>query len=237
LLGLIWWSGDVILSYAALLLFYGMLFDRLLDFGWGKAALPFVLMGVSGGLYALVRREPRRAYYAEALTTVRWLALAMVLAAGNYYIVRELNAALLDPLPPTSPQIALPGLFWAFTVGVPLLYLLVGVRSRSRMFLILGMLGVAGAVATARHYYGTWPVSVVLTVDGAGVIGLAVLLIRYLQSPRFGFTDVPDDEPPHALLQHVGTLTTLQAQANAAHQPHLRFGGSDFDGGGAGEKY
>jgi hypothetical protein len=243
LLGLIWWSGDVILSYSALVLFYGLLFDRLLDFSWGKLALPFVLMGVSGGLYALVHHEPRRTYYAEALGTVRWLALAMVVLAGNYYVVRELNAALLDPVPPTSPEIALPGLFWAFTVGVPLLYLAVGIRTRSRMFLILGGLGIAAAVATVRHYYGTLPLSVVLAIDGAIVSGLAVALIRYLrpdmpERPRHGFTDVPDEEPPHALLQHIGTLTTMQAQANAQQQPHLRFGGSsDYDGGGAGDRY
>ena len=237
LLALIWYSGDVILTYLALAAFYGFLFDRLIDFSWGKAALPFVLMGASGGLFALTRREPKRAYYSEALGTVRWLSLSVLLAAGNYFIVRELNGLLLDPMPLTSPEIRLSGLFWLLTFGLSTLYLIVGVRQRNRMFLILGTIGVAAAVATFRHYYGTWPLSVVLAFDGAVTIGLAALLIRYLRQPRHGLTDAPDDEPPHALVRHIGTLTTIQATANAQDQPHLRFGGGDFSGSGAGERY
>ncbi|MEZ0608576.1 hypothetical protein ACAW74_08675 [Fibrella sp. WM1] len=237
LLALIWYSGDVMLSYIALGLFYGLIFDRLLDFSWGQSAMPFVLMGVSGLLFVLVRKEPRRAYYAEALGVVRWLSLGMLLAAGNYFVVRELNALLLDRRPPVSPQIALPGLFWLFTFGLPITYLTIGIRQRNRMLLILGTLGVAAAVATFQHYYITWPRSVTLAVDGTLLIGVAVLLIRYLRQPRHGFTDEPDDEPPHALVKHIGTIASIQATANAQNQPHLRFGGGDFSGSGAGERY
>lgn len=242
LLALIWYSGDVLLSYIALGLFYGLLFDRFLDFSWGRLAMPFVLMGVSGLLFMLVRKEPRRAYYAEALGVVRWLSLGMLLAAGNYFVVRELNALLLDRRPPVSPQIGLPGLFWLLTVGLPVTYLTVGIRQRNRMLLILGTLGVAAAVATFQHYYISWPRSVTLAVDGTLLIGAAVALIRYLRSgtpdrSRHGFTDDPSDEPPHALVKHIGTIATVQATTNAQNQPHLRFGGGDFSGSGAGERY
>ncbi|CCG98709.1 hypothetical protein FAES_0698 [Fibrella aestuarina BUZ 2] len=237
LLALIWYSGDVMLSYLALGLFYGLIFDRLLDFSWGQSAMPFALMGISGLLFALVRKEPRRAYYAEALGVVRWLSLGVLLAAGNYFVVRELNALLLDRRAPVSPQIALPGLFWLFTLGLPATYLTIGIRQRNRMLLILGTLGVAAAVATFQHYYISWPRSVVLAIDGTLLIGVAVLLIRYLRQPRQGFTDEPDDEPPHALVKHIGTIASVQATANAQNQPHLRFGGGDFSGSGAGERY
>lgn len=237
LLALIWYSGDVLLTYITLGLFYGMLFDRLIDFSWGKSAMPFVLMSVSGVLFALVRKEPRRAYYAEALGVARWFSLAMILIASNYFLVRELNALLLSPIPPVSPQIALSGLFWLLTIGLPVAYLALGVQRRNRMLLILGTFGLAGAIAAFIHYYVTWPSSIVLSVCGALTIGLAVLLIRYLRQTRNGLTDVPDEEPPHALIRHIGTLATVQATANAQDQPHLRFGGGDFGGSGAGDRY
>ena len=96
----------------------------------------------------------------------------------------------------------------------------------------------AGAAATVRHYYGTWPLSVAFVVDGVVLFGVAVLLIRLLQTPRHGFSDADDGEAPLLVVRHAGTLTALQGTANAQQHPTgPRFGGGDFGGGGAGEAY
>jgi hypothetical protein len=102
----------------------------------------------------------------------------------------------------------------------------------------MATLGLAGAIATVYHYVGTWPLSITLALHGGVLIGLAILLIRYLRTEKWGFTDAIDEEPPLALLRHVGQLATVQATANAQTQPTgPRFGGGDFAGGGAGETY
>ena len=236
------YTGDTILTYFALSAFYGALFDGLLDFSWGKLALPFVLMAASAGLFGLVHRlgksTANRVYYGDALTLVKWVTLLMGLAAGNYYVVRELNALLLDKPTAVSPEIAVSGLFWLATFAIPVGYGLAGFRQRKRMLLIVSAVGVVAAVTTVRHYLVTWPLSITLVIDGSIIIGLAVLLIRYLILPKHGFADSIDEEPPLELLRHVGLLTTLQGTANAQNTPtDPRFGGGDFGGAGAGERY
>lgn len=242
LLAYIIFTGDTILTYFALTAFYGLLFDGLLDVSWGKSALPFVLMGASAGLLGLAtwlkKSTSNAVYYSDVLVLVQWVSLLVGMAAGNYYVVRELNAVLLTTRHTNSPEIALRGLFWMTTFVIPLVYGVLGFRRRNRMLLIVAVVGLAAAIATVYHYVGTWPLSVTLAIHGGVVIGLAILLIRYLSTPRYGFTDAIDEEPPIELLKHVGLLTTVQGTSTAQSQPtEPRFGGGDFAGGGAGQGY
>ncbi|MBO0934449.1 hypothetical protein [Fibrella aquatilis] len=238
LLAMIWYTGDTILTYFALFALYGGLFHRLIDYGWGKQLMPFIFMAVSVGLYLLADRLPNRAYYADVLSQLRWASLVVLAAAGNYYVVRELNGLLLEGHYAVTPEISLRGLFWGITFGIPLAYAVLGFRRKSRMFVILAVLGLAAALVTVRHYYGTWPLSVALAIDGTVLIGLAVLGIRWLRAPRHGFSDTDDGEAPLLVVRHAGTLTTLQGTVNAQQHPTgPRFGGGDFGGGGSGEQY
>ena len=239
LLAMIWYTGDTILTYFALFALYGGLFHRLIDYGWGKQLLPFIFMALSLGLYLLASRLPDRAYYADVLSQVRWASLVVLAAAGNYYVVRELNGLLVEGNHAEAPEIPLSGLFWATTFGIPLAYGVLGFRQKSRMFIILAVVGLSAAMVTVRHYYGTWPLSVALTIDGTVLIGLAVLAIRWLRTPRYGFSDADDGEAPLLVIRHAGTLTTLQGTANAQqqHSTGPRFGGGEFGGGGSGDQY
>ncbi|HEX9957859.1 MAG TPA: hypothetical protein VGA96_11390 [Fibrella sp.] len=242
LLAYIVFTGDTILTYFALTAFYGALFDGLIDISWGKSALPFVMLAASAGLLGLAtwlgKSTANAVYYSDVLTLVQWVSLLAGMAAMNYYVVRELNALLLSTRYTVSPEIALRGLFWITTFAIPLLYGVVGFRQRNRMLLIVAVVGLAAGIATVYHYLGTWPLSVTLALYGAVVIGLAILLIRYLRIPRHGFTDAIDEEPPLELIRHVGLLATVQGTSNASKQPTgPRFGGGDFGGGGAGEQY
>ncbi|XWW44042.1 hypothetical protein JYG30_14765 [Fibrella sp. USSR17] len=242
LLAYLIFTGDTILAYFALTAFYGALFDGLIDSEGGKAALPFVLMAASAGLFWLViwlgKSTANAVYYTDVLILVQWVSLLIGMAAGNYYVVRELNAVLLETRHIGSPEIGLRGFLWVTTFLIPIGYGLIGFRQRSRMLLIVAVLGIAGAIATVYHYVGTWPLSVTLALHGGIVIGLVILLIRLLRHPAHGFTDAIDEEPPLELLKHLGLLTTIQGTTNAQSQPAgPRFGGGDFGGGGAGEPY
>lgn len=250
-----WYYGDTLIAFLTVSVFYAMLFDWLIRFSWGRDALPFVLMGVSTGLYSLSRRPGRlfrdTPYYADGINLVQWFTLIVLLLCSNYYVVEELNGILADSAralnevpgqgePIQAPStLGLPALFWLLTVVLPLILLWQGVVRRDRMFLILGMLGVIGTVATLHHYLHWVPGNVALTIGGALLTGLAVIGIRYLRINRSGFTDTPDDDTPASLLDNAAVVAAMQASASAStpHRPGMRFGDGSFGGGGSGDSY
>lgn len=251
LLLVLWYYGDTLIAFVTVATFYAFVFDGMLWFSWGKAALPFAMMAASGGLFVIARRLDTAPYYADPLNLVQWVALIVLVASGNYYVVRELNGLLTDvvPAPATAPEIALPGLFWLLTFLIPAAYLQRGLTRKNRMLLIVGGLGLVAAVITVHEYAALLPLNVALTVGGAALIGLAVALIRFLRQPpsaagrlaryRTGFTDDPDYESPDSFFVDMGAAVAMQAATGAQHPPKqdVRFGGGDFGGGGSEGRY
>ena len=254
LLLVLWYYGDTLIAFIAVATFYTFVFDGMLQFSWGRAALPFVMMAVSGGLFVVVRQIDKSPYYSDALNLAQWVALIVLTAAGNYFVVRELNGLLLDtvpgqPVPDDAPEIALPGLFWLLTFVIPAAYLQQGLTRKNRMLIILGGLGLIAAVITVHEYTELLPLNVALTLGGLVLIGLAVAVIRFLRRPitaeehvssyRSGFTDDPDYESPDQFFVNVSTAVAMQAATGAQHPPKegVRFGGGDFGGGGSEGKY
>ena len=259
LLLVLWYYGDTLIAFVTLATFYAFVFDGMLSFSWGKAALPFVMMAVSGVLFMLVRRIDKSPYYADPLNLAQWVALIVLAAGGNYFVVRELNGLLMDPVPgqpvpanaPWSgiPEITLSWLFWLLTFAIPAAYLQLGLTRKNRMLIILGGLGLIAAVITLHEYTALLPLNVALTLGGLVLIGLAVAIIRFLRQPtaverrpadyRNGFTDDPDYESPDQFFVNMGTAVAMQAATGAQQQPKesVRFGGGDFGGGGSEGKY
>ena len=237
--------GDVIVTFMALIALYASIFSGLLELSWGRAALPFVLMGMSLGLLFLIKQtrpHTNQTYYTDAFDITEWTVLIVLAAAGNYFVVRELNGLLAEVLPgqtrpQVAPQISLAWLFWLLTVLIPGVYFYLGFTRKNRMFVILGVLGLAAATSTVRYYYPLLPLSVHLTGVGLALIGGAVLLIRSLQQPRFGFTDVPDEESPRQFFLNAELLGTISATSILNRPSDMKFGGGDFGGGGAGREY
>ena len=254
LLLVLWYYGDTLIAFVTLATFYAFVFDGMLSFSWGKAALPFVMMGVSAGLFMLVRQIDKSPYYADSLNLAQWVALIVLAAGGNYFVVRELNGLLMDPVPgqpvpANAPEIALSWLFWLLTFAIPAAYLQLGLTRKNRMLIILGGLGLIAAVITLHEYTALLPLNVALTLGGLVLIGLAVAIIRFLRQPtavegrpanyRNGFTDDPDYESPDQFFVNMGTAVAMQATTGAQQQPKegVRFGGGDFGGGGSEGKY
>ncbi|MBD2755948.1 hypothetical protein [Spirosoma validum] len=248
LLLVFWYYGDTLIAFFTLATFYTFIFDGLLKFSWGKDALPFVMMGVSLILYLTVRwilRSNRQLeYYSDPLNLVQWIALTVLAASGNYFVVRELNGLLLKTSLISSrhvvaPEIALAWLFWLLTFVIPTIYLWQGLVKRNRMLTILGVLGWIAAVMTFHEYHALVPLNVALTIGGFVLIGIAVAVIQYLRQSKSGFTDVPDEESPNELLSNLGTIASIQATTGAQHIPKddIRFGGGDFGGAGSEGKY
>jgi hypothetical protein len=247
LLVILWYYGDTLIAFLTLATLYALVFDSTLKYSWGKDALPFVMMGVSAVLYRLCyaalivgsSRPKTMVYYADTINLTQWIALIVLAASGNYFVVREVNGLLLKPSPADAPEISLAWLFWGLTLLIPAVYLWQGVIRKNRTLIILGGLGAIGAVITVHEYAALVPLNVMLTLGGLALIGLAVLGIRYLRQARHGFTDAPDEESPGELLVNAETLATSQTAGQMPHglKEDSRFGGGNFGGGGSEGNY
>ncbi|GAB2797025.1 hypothetical protein GCM10027275_48000 [Rhabdobacter roseus] len=232
-------TGEPVLALAALGTLCTVVFSLLLQFPLGRVLLPFagLLLGVL--VYAWTRRQLTRpgAYYWQ--TALEWVGLAtlvVVYLCGNYGVVREANAALNGRYEAVSPEIAFAGFFWLLTFLIPLGYLYRGIRQRDRSLLLLALLGLTASVATVQYYYPWVPAAWLLVLGGTFITALAYTLIRLLQTPRLGFSyvpEVPSEVPP--LIEAVVLSHTTQSLT--PDTPDFQLGGGDFGGGGAGERY
>ena len=205
---------------------------------WGKLLLPFILMLYAGIVWYFVRRFLKKDSSFYWNTALNWLhvgTLVVAYAAGNYYVVREGNAALND-LPDPSPEVALAGLFWSLTFLIPALYLYAAVRWRSLQFLILGTLFLLASLYTFYYYHPFMPGDWATALLGLVGIGVAIYLMRYLKTARQGFIYELEENSEWGTL--AGTIIAAEVGSHASETPQgPRFGGGDFGGGGSGEGY
>lgn len=202
----------------------------------GTALLPFLVMATAGGTLVLQRYLSRRLagtqladYYASCLLMLKTLSLAMFYLGGNYLVVHEGNAAIYYLSEPAPIPFAL--IFYVLTAGIPLVYIVLGLRRADRPTLLVGLLALAFSIFTLRYYRLLMPPEVAAVVAGVLLTVAAGALLRALRPARFGLTSLPDDEPRHFNLENL-------IQAQTAHAPGspatgFEFGGGQSGGGGA----
>jgi len=225
-----------VVSFAA---FLCLIFYRSGESPIGRTLLPFVVMAVSVVLYLLFTRLSalsRLRFYRSGLVLLRVAALLSFYAAGNYYVVREVNAFISHH----SGAIALGFLWWTLTGLVPILYIIRGVQKKDLVFLWTGLGLVAAAVFTFRFYYHILPAELAMIICGSILIAGAWSLIRWLHEPKYGFTSADINDP--ALLEGLPIEGLILAESfrPAAGQPMdkgVHFGGGTSGGGGAGGGY
>lgn len=198
----------------------------------GQALLPFMAMATAAAALALGRTLTRRLagtpladYYAACLLMLKVLGLVIFYLGGNYLVVREGNAELHHIY--QSTQIPFAPVFYAFTAGIPFLYIVLGLRRADRPTLLVGMLALAFSLFTLRYYHSLMPPEIAAVVAGAVLTVAAGFLLRWLRPARFGLTSEADDEPRHFNLENL-------IQAQTAHAPGAPAGGFEFGGGQSG---
>ena len=210
-----------------------------------RALLPFLVMGVSVALYFLFTRlsaAQRLRHYHSCLTLLRVATLLSFYLAGNYYVIREMNASLSGGAGVVAPggPVALGFLWWALTVGTPVFYIVRGIQKKDVLFLWTGLALVAAAIFTIRYYYHVLPAELAMIIGGSLLIAGAYYLIRHLHTPKNGFTSAAPEEPH--LLRDLPVEALVQAESfRSAGVPQAgsdtRFGGGTTGGGGAGGQY
>jgi hypothetical protein len=229
--------ADRLVAAATYLLCLALVVNWLLQLPMGRLLLPFALMLLAVGLYrvvALLRQRPDYLYYRACLQMVKVLTLATFYLAGNYYIVREGNALLSGSF--MSQQIPFAPVFYLFTSLIPAVYVALGLRYHSRIWLLTGLAAVAFSLFTLRYYRSLLPPEIAAVLAGLVLLAVAVWAARYLRPARHGLTSLPNDEQlPHFNLESLVVAQT--AVVPAAPTPSFQFGGGHSGGGGADGTY
>ena len=206
----------------------------------GTATVPFIMMAVSAGGYWLSCRyhnKPAFINYQNCLVIAQIICLLTLYAAGNYYIIQTLG----DELNGTSGK-AVPfgAIFWVWTILLPFAYIFFGLKKKDAILLRTGLLLVAAAVATFRNYYHILPTDVALTVVGALLLGIAWSIMKYLKTPKLGFTYAEPDEAnalDHLKVESLIIAETFSKAPAAPANDGVKFGGGDFGGGGSSDSF
>jgi hypothetical protein len=214
-------------------------------FGWqkigplGNATMPFVMMLVSGISYWLVRKNVDNAlfrFYSNSMIVIQVAALISLYAAGNYFIVKELNDILNGTV---SKSIPFGWLFWVWTISIPLIYIFFGVKQKNTILLRTGLLLIAAAAATYKAYYKLMPIEYTLIICGALALLISYIITRLLNPPKNGFTtkQLKKDYIMEKLQLESLVISESFADAAIPVEEGFEFGGGEFGGGGSGGGY
>jgi hypothetical protein len=217
-----------------------VLFYGLFEFGAiGKTILPFVAMLAAAGFYFFTKKSTHNlteSYYYKGLLLANSFCLVLFYLSCNYLVVRELSVMLLgnEVLPGTDIPFAY--FFYAFTLIVPIVYLLQALKTKDRIMLWISFLSIAFSIYTIRFYYSVLPIEVALTLGGAVLFAIAYFSIRNLKEKESGLTFKPDrinnsNTILNAEALIVASTFGLKPEVKAASP--MDFGGGGFSGGGS----
>jgi hypothetical protein len=226
--------ADMLAATVCCIAFFAFVF-----LGWtrlissGLTTLPFIMMLASAGAYWLAYGNRNRFInYQNCLVITQVVSLVAFYAAGNYYLIQTLGSRMIEKAAP----VPFGTFFWAWTILLPFIYIGIGIRKKDVILLRTGLLLITATVLTFRTYYHLLSIDKTLTIAGAAVLGIAYAIIRYLKTPKHGFTYA---EPDEAHLMDKLNVESLIIAETFSHTPAppadkgVKFGGGDFGGGGS----
>lgn len=205
----------------------------------GKSVLPFAAMLVSAGFYFFTKKSIKNlteVYYYSGLLFANSFCLVLFYLSCNYLVVRELSSELLgtDVLP--GQDIPFAYFFYAFTLIVPIVYLVQALKTKDRIMLWISFLAIAFTIFTIRFYYSVLPIEVALTLGGLALFGIAYFSIQKLKNKETGLTFKPDRINNSNAFLNAQTLivaSTFGLKPEIKTDSPMDFGGGGFSGGGS----
>lgn len=210
----------------------------------GKSTLPFVMMLFSTLLYFCAKKtlkNIRLPYYSKGIELVKSFSLLLFYLSGNYLIVRELSIVLLEKEIPVNQEISFALFFYAFTIIVPVLYLIYSLINKDKIMLWIGFLTLGFSIFTILHYHQIIKNEEALTAGGLALFVLTYFSIKKIKNRETGLTFLPDrfsNSNSQLNLETViiATQFGLQPENNPEESP-LKFGDGGFSGGGSGGEF
>lgn len=182
---------DLLTTLAAIASLAGILFYNCFEAGGVfKQIIPFVFILTFSPAYFLTKKLQKRgdlSLWSNNLLVVESISLLLIYVSGNYLVVRELSVNLMELRLEDGNNIPFAFLFYFLTGIIPLTYLYFGIKNKDNVLLRVSLLVVAFSVFTFK-YYSPGHTEITLTIAGAILITIAILLMRYLKTMRGGFT-------------------------------------------------
>lgn len=236
--------ADMLMSIVTSLAFLSAIFLIWNKLGaFGTATLPFTMMLVSALIYLTGKRlthHHEAVYYTDCLIAVKLVGLIALYASGNYYVIDQLGKQLMNNNSAAHTPVMLGWLFWLWTILPPFIYITIGIKKKNVLFLRLGLLLVAVAAATFRNYYHVLPTEIALILVGSLLLALVYAIVRYLKTPKHGFT-YAETATRHKMDQlNVEFLIVAQTAQHIPQAPaenQNKFGGGSFGGGGSSSNF
>ncbi len=228
--------GDPLLAfcafYALILTFFALITD---------IKLPLMTLPVIGSVLSLLvyyfsktaLKNENLFYWEDCLKVLQITGLVALYASINYYIVDKILLNNYETTISTPYNM----LFATLTALLPLVYLIRGIKTKNRILWILGTLGIVASVMTYRYYFAIMPIEWALSLAGLIVLVLAVYLINYLKTPQHGFVYLAKNNKNNFIESLVMNQLLQKAVHTNQTDGDIKYGGGDFDGGGAGSDY
>ncbi len=234
---------DLLTTVAAILSFAGILFYVFHEAGGVlQMIIPFVFIIVFGVLYIIVKRmKDHKAlqFWSLNLLIVEGASLLFIYVGGNYLVVRELSVNLIDLYLEEGQDIPFAFIFYGLTVIIPAGYLYFGMKNRDMVLLRVSLIVIAFSVFTFKYYFILGHPEITLTLAGAILFVITLLLFNYLKIIRHGFTR------ENHLVEKWGNLNlqafivsqTLGGNEAVTHEQLNTGGGGTFGGGGSTDSF
>ncbi|WP_264529875.1 hypothetical protein [Flavobacterium sp. N502540] len=233
------------LNLPALLVFCvasaAVLFFGLLELGEiGKMILPFVTLLFSAGFYFFTKKNIQKlteTYHYNGLLFANSFCLILFYLSCNYLVVREFSVTLMDNPIAEGKDIPFAFFFYAFTLIVPLVYLVQALKTKDRILLWISFLAIGFSIYTIRFYHSVLPIEIALTLGGIVLFAIAYFSIKKLKDKESDLTFKPDRLNSSNPFLNMETLIVASAfgvkpEAKPEDSP-MDFGGGGFSGGGS----
>lgn len=228
-----------LISTMGALLSLGMLMFFVLYRAGGtmQQIIPIVFIITFSPLYFLFRnlgRQRNTGLWKDCLIVAEGVCLLLVYAAGNYLVVRELSIALLNLDLQPGQDIPLAILFYGLTIVIPILYLYTGVTNKDFVLIRVSLIAIAFSAFTFKYYYSTGHHEITFTVSGLFLLITSVALLRWLKTPRNGYTreNILSEKWTNSNAQAFIISQTLGVGTKSEVE-QSQFGGGESGGGGA----
>lgn len=233
---------DLVTTLLAILSFAGIIFYEFYNMGGiMQKIIPFIFIICFTPLYFLVRNLKARKEYCvwiNNLIIVESVSLLFVYAAGNYLVVRELSVNLMELYLEPEEDIPFAFIFYALTIIIPVGYLYFGIKRKDIVLLRVSLAVLAFSVFTFKYYYGFGHPEISLTLAGAVLLIITLLLLNYLKIMRNGFTreNLLAEKWGNINVQAIIVSQTMGGNEVVVEE-QFKGGGGEFGGGGASGNY
>ncbi len=221
--------ADLLMAGAGFLSLIAFIYLSWIHFNsFGMLSMPFLMILVSLSAYLISRKVISRSFalhYFNCLKMIQVLSLLALYLSGNYFVVDTLGGSV-----PFAP------FFWIWTFSVPMLYIALGLRRKEQLLIRTGLLLIAAAAFTFRNYYHVMPVEGTLTILGIVLLMVAYGTMKYLKTPKYGFTyEMLDENDLMDKLKVESLIVSETFSGNQIAPPAegTTFGGGNFGGGGS----